>query len=292
MSAALEALLDAADVVNLHCPLTAETEGMIGAEAFRRMNPNTILINTARGEIVDVPAMIAAIRRGEIAGAGIDVLPTEPPNATDEIAVAYRDLKAAGIADRLILQRHAALLSPVSRRLYGRNSHAVPSQRASAQSYERFLPAERETLRLLRSNHSGNPVRQRGERGDEQPGMESSPVSRRAQWRGEAFVRAEAYVSKGDPRLVAPIGLVAGQRPAIDARDCTKHELASRPLSTLPWLRRRRESREEARLRDDLPSGRRQAPRFRELLRTGSTGVPRLCRAPTTVKDGQSLREL
>ena len=97
----LEALLDVADVVSLHCPLSAETKGMIGAEAFRRMRSNAILINTARGQIVDIAAMIAAIRDGVIAGAGIDVLPTEPPNPNDEIAVAYRDLRAAGIADRL-----------------------------------------------------------------------------------------------------------------------------------------------------------------------------------------------
>ena len=105
---ALEALLDVADVVSLHCPLTSETKGMINAEAFRRMKSNAILINTARGAIVDVAAMIAAIRHGEIAGAGIDVLPAEPPHPNDEIAVAYRNLKAAGIADRLILMLHAS----------------------------------------------------------------------------------------------------------------------------------------------------------------------------------------
>jgi len=111
----LEALLGVADIVSLHCPLTAETKGMIGAEAFRRMKPDAILVNTARGEIVDVPALIAAIRQGQIAGAGIDVLPAEPPNPNDAIAVAYRDLKAAGIADRLILTPHAAWSSPESR---------------------------------------------------------------------------------------------------------------------------------------------------------------------------------
>jgi phosphoglycerate dehydrogenase-like enzyme len=110
-----EALLDAADIVSLHCPLTAETKNMIGAEAFRRMKSDAILINTARGEIVDVPALIAAIREGQIAGAGIDVLPAEPPNPNEAIAVAYRDLKAAGIADRLILTPHAAWSSPESR---------------------------------------------------------------------------------------------------------------------------------------------------------------------------------
>ena len=113
--ASLEALLEVADVVSLHCPLTAETKEMIGAEAFRRMKPTAILINTARGQIVDVAALIAAIRSGVIGGAGIDVLPIEPPNPNDEIAVAYRDLKAAGIADRLILTPHAAWASPESR---------------------------------------------------------------------------------------------------------------------------------------------------------------------------------
>jgi len=111
----LEALLDVADVISLHCPLSEETKGMIGADAFRRMRSNAILINTARGQIVDIPAMIAAIRDGAIAGAGIDVLPTEPPDPNDEIAIAYRDLKAAGIADRLVLTPHAAWASPESR---------------------------------------------------------------------------------------------------------------------------------------------------------------------------------
>jgi lactate dehydrogenase-like 2-hydroxyacid dehydrogenase len=69
------------------------------------------LINTARGQLMDVPALIAAIREGDIG----DALPTEPPNPDDEVAVAYRDLKAAGIADRFILTPHAALASPESR---------------------------------------------------------------------------------------------------------------------------------------------------------------------------------
>jgi D-3-phosphoglycerate dehydrogenase len=79
------------------------------------MSSSSILINTARGQIFDVTAMIAAIRQGVIAGAGIDVLPTEPPDPRDEIAVAHRDLRAAGIADRLIVTPHAAWASPESR---------------------------------------------------------------------------------------------------------------------------------------------------------------------------------
>ena len=88
---------------------------MIGAEAFRRMKPTAILINTARGQIVDVPALIAAIRAGRHRRRGHRRAADEPPNPNDEIAVAYRDLKAAGIADRLILTPHAAWASPESR---------------------------------------------------------------------------------------------------------------------------------------------------------------------------------
>ena len=112
---ALEELLEVADIVSLHCPLNAETRGMIDAKALRRMRSDAILVNTARGQIVDIAALIAAIREGVIGGAGIDVLPTEPPNPKDEIAVAYRDLRAAGIADRLIVTPHAAWASPESR---------------------------------------------------------------------------------------------------------------------------------------------------------------------------------
>lgn len=71
--------LPAADVVSLHCPLTAETRDLIDADALARMKPTALLINTARGGIVDEQALAEALRRGEIAGAGVDVLSSEPP---------------------------------------------------------------------------------------------------------------------------------------------------------------------------------------------------------------------
>jgi len=76
-----EALLAQADVVSLHCPLNDQTRGMIGAAELRAMRRDAILINTARGGIVDETALAAALRQGWIAGAGFDVLSQEPPRA-------------------------------------------------------------------------------------------------------------------------------------------------------------------------------------------------------------------
>jgi glycerate dehydrogenase len=73
------------DVLSLHCPLTPQTRHMIGAPQFKRMKRDAILINTARGGLIDSEALVAALRAGEIAGAGIDVLASEPPDADDPL---------------------------------------------------------------------------------------------------------------------------------------------------------------------------------------------------------------
>jgi glycerate dehydrogenase len=75
----LAALLAEADVISLHCPLTAGTRGMIGEQELRAMKSNAILINTARGGLVDEAALARALREGWIGGAGFDVLTVEPP---------------------------------------------------------------------------------------------------------------------------------------------------------------------------------------------------------------------
>jgi glycerate dehydrogenase len=75
----LDDLLEQADVLSLHCPLTAATKHMIGAAQLKRMKRDAMLINTARGALVDSAALAAALRAGELGGAGIDVLETEPP---------------------------------------------------------------------------------------------------------------------------------------------------------------------------------------------------------------------
>ena len=74
----LGALLRASDFVSAHVPLTAETEGMFGAEAFARMRPHAIFVNTSRGGVVDQAALRDALVRGEIGGAALDVTTPEP----------------------------------------------------------------------------------------------------------------------------------------------------------------------------------------------------------------------
>jgi glycerate dehydrogenase len=76
---AFEDLLDQSDVITLHCPLTEQTEGLFGESEFRRMKSSSLLVNTARGALVDSAALVAALSSGEIAAAAIDVLPEEPP---------------------------------------------------------------------------------------------------------------------------------------------------------------------------------------------------------------------
>lgn len=74
----LDSLLERVDIVSLHCPLTEKTRGMMGAAQFARMKPGALLINTARGPVIDEPALIDALQSGALAGAGLDTFAEEP----------------------------------------------------------------------------------------------------------------------------------------------------------------------------------------------------------------------
>lgn len=80
----LDELLKKSDVVSLHVPLTAETKGMIGREQLAKMKQGAILLNTARGDVVDSAALCEALESGHLAGAGVDVFHAEPPLNGDE----------------------------------------------------------------------------------------------------------------------------------------------------------------------------------------------------------------
>jgi len=78
---ALDELLPQIDILSLHCPLTDNTRGMIGAAQLAAMKPGSLLINTGRGGLVDEQALVGSLRSGHLGGAGFDVLTTEPPVA-------------------------------------------------------------------------------------------------------------------------------------------------------------------------------------------------------------------
>ncbi len=93
--------LPQADVVSLHCPLTPQTEGLVDADFLASMKPTAILINTARGGLVNETALAEALSQGRIGGAGLDVLSKEPPTADNPL------LRVSGSGkSRLVLTPH------------------------------------------------------------------------------------------------------------------------------------------------------------------------------------------
>ncbi len=96
----LEALLAVADVVTLHVPETARTAGMIGAAELARMKRGARLINAARGTVVDIEGLAAALRSGHLAGAAVDVFPEEPKTAGEEFVSPLRGM------DNVLLTPH------------------------------------------------------------------------------------------------------------------------------------------------------------------------------------------
>ncbi len=112
----LEELLAVSDVVSLHVPLTEETRHLIDGAALARMKPDALLVNTARGAVVDVDALAEALEQGRLAGAGIDVLPTEPAEATTPLIRLWQrgQASAKSASSRpvnLIITPHSAFYS-------------------------------------------------------------------------------------------------------------------------------------------------------------------------------------
>jgi glycerate dehydrogenase len=114
-AASLEKILETSDVISLHVPLSPGTASFIGARELARMQPNCLLMNTARGGLVDEQALADALRAGRIGGAGFDVLSVEPPHAGNPLLalrlrnfvltphVAWASAQAMqGLADQLI----------------------------------------------------------------------------------------------------------------------------------------------------------------------------------------------
>jgi D-3-phosphoglycerate dehydrogenase len=78
-------LLERVDILSLHCPLTDKTRGLLGPAQFARMKPGALLVNTARGQMIDEAALVAALRSGGLAGAALDTFAVEPPDPANPL---------------------------------------------------------------------------------------------------------------------------------------------------------------------------------------------------------------
>ena len=110
----LEDLLRQTDTLSIHTPLTPETRGMLGHARLALLPAGAVVVNTARGPIVDLDALLDLLRDGHIAAAGLDVLPVEPPvEPLPELLRAYR-AREPGLEGRLVVTPHAAWFTPES----------------------------------------------------------------------------------------------------------------------------------------------------------------------------------
>lgn len=108
----LDELLLGADVLSMHVPDTRSTRGMIGAAQLALLPKDAVVVNTARGTSIDIDALEAALRSGHLAGAGLDVIPVEPPvEPVPGLLAAYRR-REAWLQGRLIVTPHSAFHTP------------------------------------------------------------------------------------------------------------------------------------------------------------------------------------
>jgi phosphoglycerate dehydrogenase-like enzyme len=108
----LDELLTQTDTLSVHCPLTPGTRGLVGAAQLALLPKGAVVVNTARGPIIDIDALAAALKSGHLAGAGIDVVPVEPPvEPVPELIRAYR-AREPWCEGRLIITPHSAFHTP------------------------------------------------------------------------------------------------------------------------------------------------------------------------------------
>ena len=108
----LDELLAQSDVLSIHAPLTPETEGLIGRRELALLPQGAVVVNTARGPTIDIEALTEMLRSGHIAGAGLDVIPVEPPvEPVPELVRAYR-AREPWLEGRLVITPHSAFHTP------------------------------------------------------------------------------------------------------------------------------------------------------------------------------------
>ena len=138
---ALDELLGASDVISLHVPLTAGTQHLIDADALARMKPGVILINTSRGALIDAHALVAALKRGHVGGAGLDVY-------EEEADVFFQDLSGQVLQDdvlaRLLTFPNTLITSHQAFLTHEALANIADTTLASIRAFERGLPLAHE----------------------------------------------------------------------------------------------------------------------------------------------------
>ncbi|WP_426955218.1 C-terminal binding protein [Muricoccus radiodurans] len=108
----IEELFEQSDTLSIHAPLTRTTKGLVTEELMRRMPPGAVIVNTARGPILDLDALHRCLQDGTIAAAGLDVVPEEPlPDPVPALVAAYR-AREPWLAGRLVITPHSAFHTP------------------------------------------------------------------------------------------------------------------------------------------------------------------------------------
>ena len=108
----LEALLQQTDTLSIHAPLTRDTRGLIGSKELALLRPGAVVVNTARGPIIDIDGLYEQLKNGHLAAAGLDVVPVEPPvEPLPKLLAAYR-AREPWLLGRLVVTPHAAYYSP------------------------------------------------------------------------------------------------------------------------------------------------------------------------------------
>ena len=120
----LDAMLPLVDVLSLHVPLNKHTRNMLGAAQFAAMRRGAILVNTARGEVIDEPALIAALQSGQLHAAGLDTMATEPLPAGSPLAA----------LPNVVLTPHVGGSTPGCARGHGERRRAQRARLASGQA--------------------------------------------------------------------------------------------------------------------------------------------------------------
>ncbi|MCR0981081.1 NAD(P)-dependent oxidoreductase [Roseomonas populi] len=137
-------LLASSDIVSLHCPLTAQTRGMIGAEAIGRMRPGAFLVTTARGFILDEAALLAALREGRLGGAGLDVWEEEPPPASHPLLAHPAVLASPHTAG--VTAESRARVASMAAEAFAAAVHDLPPRLVNPEVTDRFLARRRALL--------------------------------------------------------------------------------------------------------------------------------------------------